>query len=389
MNNIKLNEFIKYEDLVSKHNSQLIDKLRLHGSEDEVLSLWVPDENITKSFINLVSSLIEAKRDSYKISFAEQLFSEIVISEITKYFQNNLNVEYQILNKRIYCTLNNLTKSKFEKESLKEGQALELVSEVDYKYGEVFKKNIPNNLLSVIENYSKKKKYQETLISNNSHVILSSKNENCSISISYDIKSQLVVGFFYENKQNIKINGICEMIGELGINLPVLEFCEHILLKSIHQFINLSPAFKKSAIILPNNMGFEFMTINLVLQDLLKRLKDDKIDGKNSKINFYDKMPDQNWLSLSEKEKEYKVIQNIRNFEVESELKKGVINFLSITEDLDKWPLRITISLSDEVELIIRPKLLRVLEKSLRKNLESTLQIFYEESKDKSKIRRL
>ena len=112
MNNVKLNEFIKYEDLVSKHNSQLIDKLRLHGSEDEVLSLWVPDENITKSFINLVSSLIEAKRDSYKISFAEQLFSEIIISEITKYFQNNLNFEYQILNKRIYCTLNNLTKSK-------------------------------------------------------------------------------------------------------------------------------------------------------------------------------------------------------------------------------------------------------------------------------------
>ena len=91
MNNVKLNEFIKYEDLVSKHNSQLIDKLRLHGSEDEVLSLWVPDENITKSFINLVSSLIEAKRESYKISFAEQLFSEIIISEITKYFQNNLS----------------------------------------------------------------------------------------------------------------------------------------------------------------------------------------------------------------------------------------------------------------------------------------------------------
>ena len=79
MTNANLNEFNKYEDLVSKHNSQLIDKLRLHGSEDEVLSLWVPDENITKSFINLVSSLIEAKRDNYKISFAEELFPNITI----------------------------------------------------------------------------------------------------------------------------------------------------------------------------------------------------------------------------------------------------------------------------------------------------------------------
>ena len=74
------------------------------------------------------------------------------------------------------------------------------------------------------------------------------------------------------------------MIGELGINLPILEFCEHILLKSIHQFVKLSPAFTKSAIILPNNMGFEFMTINLVLQDLLKRITDNKIDRKISKL---------------------------------------------------------------------------------------------------------
>ena len=224
MTNANLNEFNKYEDLVSKHNSQLIDKLRLHGSEDEVLSLWVPDENITKSFINLVSSLIEAKRDNYKISFAEELFHNITISEINNYFQNNLNVEYKIFNKRVYCTLNNLTNSKFEKETLKEGQAIERVLEVDYKYGEVFKKNIPSSLLPVIEDYSKKKKYQKKIIVNTGHINLSSKYEDCSICISFNIKSLLVVGFFHETKENSKINGICEMIGEIGLNLPVLEF---------------------------------------------------------------------------------------------------------------------------------------------------------------------
>ncbi len=389
MTNENLNEFNKYEDLVSKHNSQLIDKLRLHGSEDEVLSLWVPDENITKSFINLVSSLIEAKRYNYQISFAEELFSKMTIPEIKKYFQNNLNLEYKILNKRVYCTLNNLTSSKFEKESLKEGQALERVSEVDYRYGEVFKKNIPSSLLSVVEDYSKKKKYQKQIISKTEHINLSSKYEDCSICISYNVKSRLVVGFFYETKENLKINGICEMIGAIGLNLPVLEFCEHILLRAVHEFINLSPLFVRPAIILPNNMGYEFMVVNIILQNILKSLRDHEIEETNSKINFYDKMPDENWLNLSMKEKEVKVIKNIRNFEINNNLTNEAINFLGITEDLDKWPLRITISLSNEVDLLIRPKLLRSLERSFRKNLESTLQIFYEESKDKSKIRRL
>ncbi len=38
-----------YEDLVSDFNNQLVDKLRLHESEKQVLSLWVSDDNISKS----------------------------------------------------------------------------------------------------------------------------------------------------------------------------------------------------------------------------------------------------------------------------------------------------------------------------------------------------
>ena len=41
---------LSYEDIVKKFNSDLINKLRKHGSEVNYLSLWVPDEDFLRSF---------------------------------------------------------------------------------------------------------------------------------------------------------------------------------------------------------------------------------------------------------------------------------------------------------------------------------------------------
>ena len=136
-------------------------------------------------------------------------------------------------------------------------------------------------------------------------------------------------------------------------------------------------------------MGSEFMSVNIVMQGLLKKLLELDIKGIKSEVNFYDNPPSEKWLKLSDEEKKLKVFQEIRNFEVKNNLNQGSINFHQITNDLDKWPIRVIISLTKEVELGSRPKLLRFLEKSIRENLENTLQIFYQESKDQNKIRRL
>ena len=81
--------------MVNKHNSQPVDKLRLHGSEDEVLSLWVPDEDILKSFKNLVSALSETEKDIYYISFSEKDLSKEVINKLNKHYNNNLELCFQ------------------------------------------------------------------------------------------------------------------------------------------------------------------------------------------------------------------------------------------------------------------------------------------------------
>ena len=95
------------------------------------------------------------------------------------------------------------------------------------------------------------------------------------------------------------------------------------------------------------------------------------------------------WLGYSKSDRDQKIIEAIRRFETNNNLNQGCINFHNITNDLDKWPIRINISLTNDVDIINRPNILRLLEKNLRINVEKTLQLYYEESKDLNKIRRL
>ena len=40
-----MNLVLKYHEIVKKFNFDLVNKLRKHGSEENFLNLWVPDEN--------------------------------------------------------------------------------------------------------------------------------------------------------------------------------------------------------------------------------------------------------------------------------------------------------------------------------------------------------
>ena len=48
-----------YNEIIKKYEEDLINNLRDFNNEDEFLRLWVPDENINNSLINLINSFYE------------------------------------------------------------------------------------------------------------------------------------------------------------------------------------------------------------------------------------------------------------------------------------------------------------------------------------------
>ena len=58
---------LSYEEIVKKFNSDLVNKLRKHGSENNYLNLWVPDENFLRSFERLSESIKSSKINSFTL----------------------------------------------------------------------------------------------------------------------------------------------------------------------------------------------------------------------------------------------------------------------------------------------------------------------------------
>ena len=94
------------------------------------------------------------------------------------------------------------------------------------------------------------------------------------------------------------------------------------------------------------------------------------------------------WISLSKKSRINYCKQNIVNFNSQNKNSSLVI-FDCIENDLNGYPMRIFVNVEGELTSIEKSNLIRELEKFIKLNLDRRLQIFYQEKKDLSKIRRL
>ena len=389
-----MKQTIIYEDLVYDFNNQLVDKLRLHGSENEALSLWVPDNDLFKSLQNLISALKETNVNNFKISFLKSDMNNQLIEKITNACENDLIINYKLEKGRVLFTIDNIQESIFKSNKLKDFQPEEFVVDVDYIYGNIYVNETPKEFSNTLGSYALKdifNKYVTKEQNNLNNFHLSVSNNDVEIFTNFGKKDFIIINFGYQFKHgyfNKKVKAILEMVGEIGLGLPVKEFCEHIVLKVIYNFIKLNPNFTSPAIILPNNIGPEFMIVHKLIHSLYHRLIETKIDKINN-INFYDNPPSEHWLKLSKAARVVELESSIRYFEIENRINQGSIVFQEISNDLDGWPIRITLSFSNEIDISQRPKVIRNLESHVRKYIENSLQIFYEESKDKSKIRRL
>ena len=82
-----MNLVLVYQDILRKFNSDLINKLRKHGSEINYLNLWVPDENFLRSFKSLIDSLNASKINNFTLNVKKIFLIIIYCQFLKKVFQ--------------------------------------------------------------------------------------------------------------------------------------------------------------------------------------------------------------------------------------------------------------------------------------------------------------
>ena len=91
---MKKNNFLDYDELTKSYNDQLNNKLRDFGTEH--LKLWVPEENIVKSILNLISSAIIHNK-IIDIRVSKDTLNKKKLKKILNYSPNfsNIKITYE------------------------------------------------------------------------------------------------------------------------------------------------------------------------------------------------------------------------------------------------------------------------------------------------------
>ena len=70
--------------LLKKFNFDLVNKLRKHGSEENFLNLWVPDEDFLRSFESLIESIKASSVKSFTLNVNKEFISKITFKNLKK-----------------------------------------------------------------------------------------------------------------------------------------------------------------------------------------------------------------------------------------------------------------------------------------------------------------
>ncbi len=371
---------IDYHKIVEKFNSDLSTTLRKHGSENKYLNLWVPDESFLRSLSSLSISMKAAKVKRFTLKVKKSYLLSSDLKSISKTF-----VDSKIINEENYylIEINNL------REEDSKAKLINKVNErkqkiVNYSYGSLKTKND----IKTIDNFFKikfnegNKNYNKELYLQNKRVkskILNRKKfriDKKNFSVIFDKKETLKY-LSVDNSNNTFI-GYIIVFNDLfkNINLRILGET------GIHKFINFlikNLKIKSEGVILPFNLGQNIYSLNLVCQYFYKNfVKKPDPEVKNC-----------DWFKLDNSQKIKKCNLSLNHFLKKENIKNVKIILDNIANDSEKSPIRIFVNFNKKYPSDLKPNLLRKLENFLKIYLNESIQVFYKEKKDLSKIRRL
>lgn len=377
--------------LIENYDDGLINTLRDFNSDDDILRLWVHDEDHSKSLINLFHSICESDEDG------------IIIKYDFEKFNKSLNLD---LIKKSTLNYGNLTSSKQDS----------VLSIVFTKFEDL--KNEKIIILDKIEQKKNEEKYssetqikqidlQEYYLSNIDNLNLIVKNTRIineaqalkKISVTFDnvtlnlllhpINFKIIDSSIDCSDNDSRYIKFFEIFCEEIILLPILEAKEHSIIK-LENLIRPQDFHKHiKGIILPKFLCELFILPQKLLDLAYDESKKIFLDIPN--INEYDSPVSKNWNSLNEQEKGSKINKSLKEFELINIIRPDTICLQGIEKDV-----LLTFKIDENLDnnnqnnsyIEVEPQsILLKLESFLQNNIEKRIEVFYKEKLDINKLR--
>ena len=380
---------INYNYYENNFNQTLISELRKHGSSEEYLQFWVPDDNIVIGLAGMVDSVLASRIPYFHIHVAKRSISQNQIDEFINLIKSTshcnhsevgdlYNFEFssvQSIGKSPSPDINKkITKSKVEIKKAHESRS-------------VVEKSQPKILPELEEAALMLKVAFE-------HEVALKNIENCiSISApSYVLYLKvaadgLVHEAYFHSNGELWSKNLLDLYCQLAQGIPFQEVVDHNVLKIIDELKLRANKSLSDGILLPINCGSFFTELIIACRKVYAEWA--KENESSGDINLYISPPNDDWQKTEPTVLLDRIKNHLNDYYKEKNLiYSELISGIRLEKNKSKYFIRTVIQYSSGTK-IDRPRDLLSMENYLRLHLEKTLEVVSERVSDTSPLRRL
>ncbi len=349
-----MNDILSYEALVTEFEEGLLTRLRGHRSMAPFLEMWVPDEDPIRSLLSMFEAAELAGEGGVSIKISRESLAGRDIREV-----ETMATQFG---------------------------SCRLEEDADGWRVLLFMKAQDDQLQTVAPPFRERLRERIGRLQH-SGGIQGAKDQERTLMIEIpQAVMTLIVGpdrqilrAGHARADSVVTEAMLDHLCDVFIGLPLEEAAHHGCHRLLARLRDRSFANPVSGVVLPHNAGLAFSAPHAICLALKPAWT---ASGQNwSDDNSFSDPPRAAWLALSQEERAAK-IQTIL-------LEDQAAQFVGIGDNLLGYPIRVLIALSDQLATEEKPACVLRIERLLAARLEPRLEVYVEELKDQSGIRRL
>lgn len=348
---------LDYDKLVAAYNANLDVTLRGFRPAEEMLDTWVPDDDVVRSLSSLVEAAQLCGSESVHVRVARQTLGTRTASSLQEKLSTFGDVELAEQPDAVVFSISNL-------------QETALFRSVRGCYQQKLRARY-NDLVC-----------RRPLRVSEGQIPLRASEEGWTLAWAVRTDAHEIVDAVFEGAARGPMAAVLDYLCGIVVGLPIVEARDHAVIKLEFALRDPHQRHPVPGILLPQNADPIFRLparlVNRLFEDYLTST------GYRPGMNFFDPGPDPSWKALSETEREQRVARVLSDHHASLGVTPGQVQVVEC-----KHAYAVTVRFGDDLPIPRKRSLALSLERLVRQQCDGRLEVFCEEKKDLSKLRRL
>jgi NifU-like protein involved in Fe-S cluster formation len=348
---------LDYDELVDAYSANLDVTLRGFRPAEEMLDTWVPDEDPIRSLSSLVEAAQLCGSDSVAVRVANKTLEHLPLGSLKEKLASFGEIAITQERESAVFTIS----------KLQDTAAFRSVRPI---YQQKLRERFANL------------RFKRPLQTQESHTPLRATEEQFSLAWAVQSENHVIADAVFDGPVRGPMPAALDCLCQILVGLPVQEARDHAVIRLEFSLRDPRQRHAIAGIVLPQNADPIFRLPSL----LVNRLFNDYQNSTSYRetMNFYDPGVKPAWAALSPADRAQRVAAAIETRKSVLGIQEGDVHIVECHQ-----PYAVTMQLGDRLGLPAKRKVALAIERLVREQCDPRLEVFCEEKKDLSKLRRL